>query len=440
MQVSSVRATMIYRVPRLDQWLAVSLLLVAALVVVRYGGELRPIIAFLPLPAAVAVAAIRKSPPAAAAALPLICIVVDGLLVHVHRQTPVRLSTLVVVVLLWTHLASRARFHLPVVPLVVWLCLLLAANYALVALPSGSKTDYKLLALLFEGFVVAMVMASVRPDPQLVLAGIVISALVVSYFAFFPEYVTGGRPYALGLDPNYIGTILAVGITATATLSRVRGSLLTLVLVVPMLAGMVQVQGRSSVLAAAVGLIAVLSLSPDRLRGLLILGVAACFILSGYLFGVRPGYGMFTERRKDTRESARIREELTLVSVNAVKSAPTTGVGLGVVETLAKLDPSLNETIVSHNEYLRIAADAGLPALAGLLLILGVPAVAGVTSSRRRSSAALLWPSLAACLVAMGFLNVLDNAQMATLIMGIAGAAWGSVDLRQLGRSKKSLP
>ena len=434
MQLTAVRPFPTYRLPRLDQSLAVSILLVVAFTLVYFGGDLRPVVALLPLPAAIGVAAIRKAPPVAAAALPLISIGADGLLVHLNHQTPIRLSTVVLAVLLWTHLSSRSRFHLPALPLAAWLGLLLLTNYWLVALPTGSAINTRLLALLLEGLVVSMTVASIRPNPHLVLAAVALSGLFVAYFAYFPDYEVGGRPFALGLDPNYIGTILAVGITATATLARARSSLLLLVLAVPMVGGLLQVQGRSSVLAASVGLLGALSLSTDRLRGLLILLTVACFVAAGYLFGVRPGFGAFTNRRIDTVESTRIREEITLVNVNAVKSAPATGVGLGVVEELTREDPIIGAT-VSHNEYLRIAAETGIPSLAGLLMILGVPVLVGLTSTRRRSSAALLWPPLAACLVAMGFLNVLDNAQLATLIMTLAGAAWASVDLRHRGKA-----
>ena len=432
MQLTAVRPFWAHRLPRLDQSLAVLLLIVAAVALVYFGADMRPAVAFLPLPAAVVVAAIRKAPHVAAAALPLISIGVDGLLVYFDRQTPVRISTVVLAVLLWTHLSSRSRFHLPALPLAAWLAALLLTNYALVALPTGTAIDSKLLALIVEGLVVSMAVASIRPNPQLVLGAVALSGLIAAYFTFFPEFDIGGRPFGLGLDPNYFGTILAVGITATATLARVRNSVLWLALIAPMVGGLLQVQGRSSVLAAAAGLLGVLSLSKDRLRGLLILFSAGCFIASGYLFGVRPGFGAFTNRRIDTVESSKIREEINAVSVNAVKSAPATGVGLGVVEQLAKENPDLG-VVVSHNEYLRFAASAGIPALGGLLLILLVPVAAGATSARRRSSAAVLWPSLASCLVALAFLNVLDNAQLATLIMTLAGAAWASLDLHHRG-------
>ncbi len=412
---------------RFDAPLAVVVLLAIALFAVWTRRTVNPAIAFAPLPIAAGISLVRRSPAIWAAGLPAVVVLADGYLVHINRQTPFRISTAIVAVLLWTVLTGRTTFHPRATGMAAWLMLLLLANYALIALPTGRAIDYQVLALLLEGLVICAVVATVSPHPHLVLLSLGIAGLTASYFSYFPEYETGGRPFALGLDPNFLGTILAVGIAALATLSRVRKSWIVLLPLAPMIGALIQVQSRSATLAAIVGLVGAISLSPVRLRGFLILAAAAAFGLSGYLLGIEPGFGPFTERRIDTSESVEVREKITQVNVEAVKSAPFVGVGLGLVAERAERSQVLRKAAVSHNEYLRLAAEVGVIALAGALTLLGLPFLVGIAGTNRRTAGALMWPSLATVLVSMAFLNVLDNAQLATLAMSITGTAWSSV-------------
>lgn len=419
------------RRPRLGAPFVGCCLLAAAFAAVWTGAVSDPMIALVPFPFALVVGLTRRYGPVVAGLLPAISIVLDGVLVSMNRQTPIRISTVIVLLLIWSTVVSTTRFHRRLTAIAGWFIVVVVTNFVIIALPTGHAVEIPILALFIEGVIVCFVVASLAPDPELVLVGIVVSALVTSYFSFFPEYRIGGRPYALGLDPNYLGTVTAVGIAALATLCRVRRDARFLVLLVPMIGGLVQIQGRSSALAAGVGLVAAMSLSASRLRSFIILGTLAAFITVGALAGVHPGYGAFTERRIDTVESAEVRERIFQVNVEAFESAPFEGIGLGVIGQRTEQVPTLNQAVVSHSEFLRIAAELGLLGLLGALLLFGVPLVRGISSDARRSPPALMWPALASMLVSMAFLNVLDNAQLATLVVTMAGTGWSSIALER---------
>ena len=77
----------------------------------------------------------------------------------------------------------------------------------------------------------------------------------------------------------------------------------------------------------------------------------------------------------------------------------------------------------------RFGAESGVPALLGLLTLVGIPAFIGIFGRDRQGPAAYMWPPLSTVLVSMMFLNILDNAQMAALAMTMAGSSWSGISL-----------
>ena len=274
----------------------------------------RPVIATFPLIGLVVVVLVRKYPLIAAASLPLVSIGVDGYLIHANLQTPIRLTTLLLVVLLLSVFSSKNTMDPQMTVLVGWIAALLVVNYVIIALPTGRQINYLLLAIILEGFALSAVVASLVPNPLHVLIAVGCSGLWVTYFCYFPQYASGGRPVALGLDPNNLGAILAASGVAFLTLARVRRNWFIALPAIPMGFGMVQVQSRSSVFAAAVGIVAVISLSSNRRNGLLFLFGGITIVAGAYLSDFSPGYGPFTSRRIDTNESNQVRNEIREVN------------------------------------------------------------------------------------------------------------------------------
>ena len=252
----------------------------------------------------------------------------------------------------------------------------------------------------------------------------------MAYFSYFPEYYGGGRPVALGLDPNYMGAILAAGGIAFLTLARIRRNWFIALLAVPTVFGMIQVQSRSAVFAAAVGVVAVISLSSNRRNGLLFLFGGLTIVAAAHLAEFSPGYGPFTTRRNDTNESNNVRNEIRDANIKALKDQPLSGVGLGVGEGLTADALEASGSAVAHNEYLRFGSESGVPARLGLLTLVGIPALIGIFGRDRTGPAAYMWPPISTILVSMLFLNILDNAQMAALTMTMAGTSWSGISLQ----------
>ncbi len=391
-----------------------------------------PMVGMLPLVALAGAATIRKYPAKSAAALPMVSIALDGLLVELHLQTALRFSTLTLLVLLSSVLVRKTTMDPQLTVLVGWITALLVVNYVIIALPTGRQIPYLLLAIMLEGFALSAIVASLAPNPTHVLIAVGCAGLWVAYFCYFPLNPGNGRPIALGLDSNYLGAILAAGGVAFLTLARVRRNWLIALLAIPTVFGMVQVQSRSSVFAAAVGVVAVISLSSSRRNGLLFLFGVITIVAAAHLADFSPGYGPFTSRRIDTRESSDVRQKIRDANIKALKDNPLEGVGLGVGGGLTSdaLNTSASGAAVAHNEYLRFGSESGVPALLGLLTLVGVPAFIGVFGRDRIGPAAYMWPPLSTILVSMLFLNILDNAQMATLTMTMAGMSWSGISLQ----------
>ena len=234
---------------------------------------------------------------------------------------------------------------------------------------------------------------------------------------------------SLGLDPNYLGCILAVAVIAFLTLARLDRSALPLVLCAPIVGGMIQAQSRGATVALSAGVVALVSLAVDRRTGFKVLFATGCFLVTAIGLGVSIGFGPFTERRLDPGSSGDARSEIVRANIKSVESEPLTGVGLGV--GTSEVESRIGFAAVAHNEYLRFASETGLPGLLGVFALFGVPLFAGIVWPERRAAPSLLWPPLFATLVAFAFLNSLDNAQLATLAATLAGTSWSALSVQR---------
>ena len=97
------------RRPRFDAPFVGFCLLAAAVAAVWVGAVRNPMVALAPFPFALTIGFARRYGSAVAGLLPAISIVLDGVLVSMDRQTPIRLSTVIVVLLMWLTLAGNAR-------------------------------------------------------------------------------------------------------------------------------------------------------------------------------------------------------------------------------------------------------------------------------------------------------------------------------------------
>ena len=404
---------------------ALGLLFLAAAALLVLGPELQMLVALGPVAFIVLAAIVRKYPNIFAGFLPFISIMGDGLLFHIHKEPPIRLSTIVLLILVSSVLTSKKIFHPQTSLIAGWMVILLAVNYFTIAIPTRKQTSLQLFAILIEGLVLCIVVSTIAPKPRIVLWSLALSALGCSYFSFFPEYQAGGRPYALSLDPNFIGAIVAVGLVAVLTLTRIEKSRLPLLVAIPFLPALVQVQSRASAVAAAVGGLVVLASSRDRRTGITALFAVAAFAVAFYMIDSSFGFGAFTDRRVDTKESAQVREELNKLNYANLESEPLLGIGIGVSAESAKESGAFGQATVAHNEYLRFAAEAGLPAIMGLVMLFAGPAIFGTIKGIRQPQAADMAPTVAAVMIFLFFLNSLDSSPLATLAMTVAGASWG---------------
>lgn len=304
--------------------------------------------------------------------------------------------------------------------------------------------------LLLIAAVVARDSASERPyaftSTALVLGGLAATYAILQRIGIDPLFDNPGREaVSLFGNTNRAGEFLAPMIPlALASLRSLRSALRRLgAIVLPLAVGAtILTNSRGAVIAAAVGVVALLVLRRPRLQELAILalGVALPFLVDG-LDSYRLKTVEESESAISSPEYAPNKQRLALVesTLAMIRSAPAIGHGAGSFRSEfgffrdpdeARLPTALGVLSSAedpHNQYLLLAAEYGIPGAAMILAVL----LAGLLSVRH----ARVWPgdhplrdvaagSAAALitLLALGaFRSFLEHAPVALLAFGFAG-------------------
>jgi O-antigen ligase len=239
--------------------------------------------------------------------------------------------------------------------------------------------------------------------------------------------VGGERAVGAFDDPNYYASLLSLALLPTIALLlrdfRRYGWLL--LPVVTMLAGLVFSLSRGAILAAAFGLLLLLTWRRARRVAL----VAAIVVTALTLAGGNPivgsdYFGSVEERlssiRHPTRESRR--PEIWAAAVDAVTQHPVTGIGLNqfrawaVERTLYEHGHPLEN---AHSIYLSLAAETGLVGLVAFLLFIGALAVRALSARGAGELGSTLSLGLAAGLFAFLVHGLTVTQIRVTILMGI---------------------
>jgi O-Antigen ligase len=367
----------------------------------------------------VAIVCTTQWPMHAIAAIPLLATIVDGRL-----QPPVRVGSLVLVIAASTLVFRRARIVRSATIITGLLFVWVTANFVFVAIPLGTPSSFRELLVVLEGLVLCAVAASVGVSLPVLLRVLTVLGPAVTFFTFFPATRIGGRAGALGLNPNSLGILLAVGATAAVLDFRRTRAPFAFLCGIGALAGLPQVQSRGSVVALGVGLASACIVGRRLLPALRLTLLAVVVVSAVPVLSDAAKLATSNRDTQETQSSTLYRAQAARVSLDAAGHNLLTGVGFGRASVIAAADPRTQQVIVPHNGYLSVASELGLPALLGMLVLMAVPPLLSFGEKRRRPDVVYLAPITLTLMVGALFMTLFDSAPMVAPLWVTVGASW----------------
>ncbi|MFD5425551.1 O-antigen ligase family protein [Streptomyces sp. NPDC127084] len=270
----------------------------------------------------------------------------------------------------------RPRCDLLVSAVVVLLALAVAVSRLLPPLPLAVEGGRAGCASLLAGLALLAVSTVTPPDPRHVARIVAVSGAAVAGYLLVLGQHANERLVGLGLNPNYLGAMLALPLVAAAGLVRLQRSWLWLLPSLLLATAILETRSRGAFLMVAAGVTWVLLAGrPPRHKVLVALAVlGAAVLLPGTLDAVGS---TLTGDRSTAELSANndVRRRAAWVAARVALDHPLRGIGYGAFPDFARMSPELGIYLNTHNDYLRLAAECGV----GALVLF----------------AALLWPALA---------------------------------------------
>ncbi|WP_225837914.1 O-antigen ligase [Streptomyces sp. NK08204] len=270
--------------------------------------------------------------------------------------------------------------------------------------------QWKGCALMLAGLGMLAASMLAPPDPRRIaqLVGGA-GAGVAGYLLARGEYASG-RLTGLGLNPNYVGAVLALALVATIGLARFHRTWVWLGPAVVCTSALVETRSRGAFLMAAVGLAGVLLAGrPVRYKVLIALAlIVATQALPEALDSVQ---GDLTGSRTSTELTANteVRKQAAALALRVALDHPLRGIGYGLFPEYARTSSTLGIYIDTHNDYLRLAAETGSVTLALLVALLWLGLV-----RRYAADHSILQSLCAAFAVGLLFANALTSFVVST--------------------------
>jgi O-antigen ligase len=253
------------------------------------------------------------------------------------------------------------------------------------------------------------VVVAIAPQPSGIVRIIAIAGTLAAGYALAFGDQSSGRLEALGLNPNYLGGLLALPCVTAAGLgrgylgrgylrrgrrSRARRSrhgrrqgrpvsaLAWPASVAVCLVAIIATQSRGAFLSAAVGIaVVVVQGRARRPRVLLALAagvLAACALVAagGAIAARQGGLGVVEHLAAGNRQPGEmaydtsVRADVAEFAVTVAVQHPIRGIGFGMFPSYAASAPNFGIYMATHDDYLRLATEAGAIALTAFLVLL----------------------------------------------------------------------
>ena len=258
-------------------------------------------------------------------------------------------------------------------PAHLWIALLALLSLVAFVFPATRSVaeDDRLIDLLcmFGGLgLAAAVTASPPPPGAVARVSALVGGLAAGYVLVLGEHM-GDRLQGLGLNPNYLGAFLALPFVAAAGLAYRHHRPVWLLPAGVCLAGMVATQSRGAFVAAVAG-VAILVMQGRGTRVQVLIGTLAFVV--GMVFpaviGAAEHLAVGGREAAELHHDTEVRERVAWFAARVAAEHPLRGIGYGMFPSYA--DAEFGIHIATHNDYLRLAAETGIPALVAFLVLL----------------------------------------------------------------------
>jgi hypothetical protein len=264
---------------------------------------------------------------------------------------------------------------------------------------------------MLAGLALLGVSVATSPHPRQVARVVVLSGTAAAGYVLVRGGFDNVRLEGLGCNPNYLGFLLAIPAVTAVGLVRYARNPRWLVPTAVCGVALSETHSRSAFLAAAAGVILVLLQGRSWLFQLTLMSVAATAATAAAAGGMLQPMGRRIENLgaggrtiSDLNLSDGLRERAAKLAVHVIIEHPLRGIGLSTFPGFAKRSPGFGVYLATHDEYLRLAAEAGIGTLIVFLVLLWF----GV-GRRRAGDLALLRAVVLTYGVILFFANPLAN-------------------------------
>jgi O-antigen ligase len=227
------------------------------------------------------------------------------------------------------------------------------------------------------------------------------------------DYVNFIRAVAFGLNSNFLGFVTALAFTAVVSLILLTRQSLLLLLALLMLILQSALKTRTTLGLLVLGLVLAVAFHVGFQRSILLLaiGVVVATALSNSIDSIyRTALGV--RSNFDLSDGDLIRAATVPLAVRVGIKYPLLGIGDGNFQAFDENSESIGIAVNTHNDYLRLFPEFGLPCLIALILMLAL----GVSTAVRSESAALVMPVL------IVFLFILFGNHLG--VLAVSGGFW----------------
>jgi O-antigen ligase len=215
------------------------------------------------------------------------------------------------------------------------------------------------------------------PHPRQVARVIVLSGTAAAGYALVRGGFDNTRLEGLGCNPNYLGFVLALPLVAAVGLMRYARNPRWLLPAGVCAIALSATHSRGAFLAAALGVAVVLVQGRSWLFRALLASVAVAVTGTAAATGMLRSMGRHIENLgaggrsvTDLSLSNGMRLKVAKFATRVIMGHPLRGIGYAMFPGYAERSPHFGVYLATHDDYLRLAAEAGIPALAAFLVLL----------------------------------------------------------------------
>jgi hypothetical protein len=272
----------------------------------------------------------------------------------------------------FTLLAGRVRLRSPH----LWIAGLAGAALAAYLFPQVryEQPGVPLHALFMAGLGLLAFAVSVMapPKPGALLRALAVTGALAAWLA-----LTHGEQYALGragglsMNPNYFGAYVSLPIVAALGLALQRRNPLWLAGSGICAAALLATESRGASLSALAGTVFLVLQARSRpVRVLLAVMAAAAAALWLGSLGAITNIGAGDRPAGELVTDTAVRSQVMRFTLHVALSHPLRGIGFSQFSAYAAVSPGLGEYIAATNQYLLLAAEAGLLGLIPLVILI----------------------------------------------------------------------